>query len=171
MVASICDTDELSFGKVDPSANVTKKRRLSYDSRNKRERRVETIDKASNITAYDELILWNQNKMYRLDLKTRKCNVTVPHRGWVPRGTHPGDTFFSEDYVGAPGYPKERLTVLQFVSNKTTDMKHTIVSSPDCVPIRTTIFSSTRGLEISTYYDLNIGISDMKVWNPPKECH
>lgn len=60
-----------------------------------------------------------QNKMYKLDLKTRICNTTVPHRGWIPRGTHPGDKFLSTNLVGASGYPKEKLTVLQFVSNKT----------------------------------------------------
>lgn len=57
--------------------------------------------------------------MYKLDLKTRICNNTVPHRGWIPRGTHPGDKFLSTNLVGASGYPKEKLTVLQFVSNKT----------------------------------------------------
>lgn len=57
--------------------------------------------------------------MYKLDLKTRICNTTVPHRGWIPRGTHPGDKFLSTNLVGASGYPKEKLTVLQFVSNKT----------------------------------------------------
>ncbi|XP_048735382.1 uncharacterized protein LOC125650866 isoform X2 [Ostrea edulis] len=105
--------------KVDPSRNFTKIRRLSYDARNRRERRVETVERGSNKTFYDELILWNENKMYRLDLKTRKCNITVPHRGWVPRGTHPGDTFLSINTVGAAGYPEESITVLQFMSNKT----------------------------------------------------
>lgn len=57
--------------------------------------------------------------MYNLDLKTRKCNITVPHRGWIPRGPHPGDKFMSINIIGASGYPKERITVLQFVSNKT----------------------------------------------------
>lgn len=60
-----------------------------------------------------------QNKMYKLDLKTRICNTTIPHRGWIPRGTHSGDKFLSTNLVGASGYPKEKLTVLQFVSNKT----------------------------------------------------
>lgn len=57
--------------------------------------------------------------MYKLDLKTRICNTTVPHRCWIPRGTHPGEKFLSTNLVGASGYPKEKLTVLQFVSNKT----------------------------------------------------
>lgn len=60
-----------------------------------------------------------QNKMYKLDLKTRICNTTIPHRGWIPRGTHSGDKYMSTNLVGASGYPKEKLTVLQFVSNKT----------------------------------------------------
>nr|XP_022335222.1 mammalian ependymin-related protein 1-like [Crassostrea virginica] len=156
--------------KVDPSRSFTEHRRLSYDARNKRERRVETVEKDSNRTFYDELILWNENKMYKLDLKTRKCNITVPHRGWIPRGPHPGDKFMSINIIGASGYPKERITVLQFVSNKTQEVKHTIVSSPDCIPLRTTMFSATNDIEISTYYDLNIGISDPGVWTPPKEC-
>eukprot|EP00105_Crassostrea_gigas_P001650 XP_011413900.1 PREDICTED: mammalian ependymin-related protein 1 [Crassostrea gigas] len=155
--------------KIDPARNYVQRRRLSYDARNRRERRVETVEKGSNKTFYDELILWNENKMYKLDLKTRICNTTVPHRGWIPRGTHPGDKFLSTNLVGASGYPKEKLTVLQFVSNKTDGMKHTIVSSPDCIPIRTTIFREQE-IEISTYYDLSIGISDTKIWTPPKEC-
>ena len=57
--------------------------------------------------------------MYKLDLKTRKCNITVPHRGWIPRDPHPGDKFMSINIIGASGYPKEKITVLQFVSNKT----------------------------------------------------
>ena len=46
--------------KVDPSRSFTERRRLSYDARNKRERRVETVEKDSNRTFYDELILWNE---------------------------------------------------------------------------------------------------------------
>lgn len=46
--------------KIDPARNYVQRRRLSYDARNRRERRVETVEKGSNKTFYDELILWNE---------------------------------------------------------------------------------------------------------------
>lgn len=50
----------LTYLKIDPARNYVQRRRLSYDARNRRERRVENVDKDSNKTFYDELILWNE---------------------------------------------------------------------------------------------------------------
>lgn len=57
--------------------------------------------------------------MYRVDLKTRKCNVTVPYRPFFQRGTFPGEKFEFEAVIGGAGLPNEQVTVQRFSMNTT----------------------------------------------------
>ena len=42
-----------------------------------------------------------QKVMYRVDLKTNKCNKTVPHRDFHPFGPHENSTFVAEFIIGS----------------------------------------------------------------------
>ena len=47
-------------------------------------------------------------------MKTKKCNVSVPHHSFRPYGVPPFATFRGESTLGAVGVPGEMLTVSLF---------------------------------------------------------
>ena len=49
-----------------------------------------------------------------MDLKTRKCNVTVPRRSWRPHGVPPEARFRGSGVIGAVGVSSESVTVSMF---------------------------------------------------------
>lgn len=57
--------------------------------------------------------------MYQVDLKTRKCNVTVPYRPFFQRGTFPGEKYDYTGVIGGAGLPNEHVTIQQFSMNTT----------------------------------------------------
>lgn len=61
--------------------------------------------------------------MYQVDLKTRKCNVTVPYRPFFQRGTFPGEKFDYTGVIGGAGLPNEHVTIQQFSMNTTGRLK------------------------------------------------
>ncbi|XP_022333443.1 mammalian ependymin-related protein 1-like isoform X1 [Crassostrea virginica] len=156
--------------KVDPQQKFFERRRLVYDATNRRERRLEEIEIGTDKSYYDQLILWNENKMYQVDLKTRKCNVTVPYRPFFQRGTFPGEKFDYEGVIGAAGLPNEHVTIQQFSMNTTGEARTSLVSFPDCIPITNIHITTKYGYEQSNYYDVSVGISDPMAFIPPKEC-
>lgn len=52
-----------------------------------------------------------QNKEYRLNLKTKQCNVTVPRHPFFETRVPPGSKFLFEAEAGAAQVPGEHLTV------------------------------------------------------------
>ena len=50
-----------------------------------------------------------QNKEYRLNLKTKKCNVTTPRHPFFETGVPKGSKFLFEATAGAVGLPNESL--------------------------------------------------------------
>ncbi|KAK3105775.1 hypothetical protein FSP39_005367 [Pinctada imbricata] len=157
--------------RIDREQNFEIRRLLTYDATNRRERRLEEIEIGSNRTFVDEVILWNENVQYTLDLKTRKCNKTVPYRPWRERGVPPGSRFDFEVVVGAAGVENEHVNILYFSWNSTDgDRNLGMVTSPNCVPIQNYHLSQKYGLEESTYYDVTVGIKDPMNFIPPEEC-
>nr|XP_011413901.2 mammalian ependymin-related protein 1 [Crassostrea gigas] len=156
--------------RVDPSQKYEEKRFLVYDETMQRERIMTEIEIGSEKEIYDILILHRENKMYIVDFKTKKCNITAISRPFRPRGVIPGAKFEGEVVIGAAAIPNEHVNVLAFSGNFTGEAYTGLVSSPDCFPIQNIHFSQKYGFEQSTYYDLKVGISDPELFIPPREC-
>ena len=58
-----------------------------------------------------------QTKEYRLDLQTRRCNVSVLTRPWRPAGLPPSTVYDGEANVGPVNIPSEHVTVISFHAN------------------------------------------------------
>merc|ERR1711910_320139 len=91
-----------------------------------------------NRTVYRKLKLYNENKEYSLDLKTRNCTVYPPHPRWHPYGAPPDAKLVFDATVGAVGVTGEHVVAAVFESKFDNNDTFTVtVSEPHCYPIST----------------------------------
>ena len=55
-----------------------------------------------------------QKKTYKLNQKTRKCNVSVLSTPWRPAGLPPNAMYDGEANVGPVNIPNEHVSVIRF---------------------------------------------------------
>ncbi|CAG2226309.1 mammalian ependymin-related protein 1-like isoform X1 [Mytilus galloprovincialis] len=155
----------------DYSKKFAEYRKLSYDETNKRIREVEEIIIGTDKEYYDRLYLHNENKNYSVNLKTRKCEVSALTRPFRYRGVYPQAKFDGIFNIGAVGVSGEVVAVQAWSANITGGFFYTgLVTYPSCYPVQNIYVSKEYGFEHSDYFDLNIGIVDLNVFVPPREC-
>lgn len=95
------------------------------------------------------LFFRHQGKEYRLNLVTKKCNVTNLTRPFRPFGLPPDAQFDGAATLGAPGVPGEFITVENFSGTSRDGGRYFgLVTSPDCYPV-TANFHSREGELVS----------------------
>ncbi|OWF37119.1 mammalian ependymin-related protein 1-like [Mizuhopecten yessoensis] len=155
----------------DMSKNYTAYAKGSYDETQRRFREIEEVALGTDREYYDVLYLFNVGKEYRLNLKTKKCNVTNLTRPFRPFGVPPEGQFEFSATIGAAGVPGEYMVVNNFYGNFTDGARFFgTVTSPDCMPVSNGFFSEDTGFVHRTFFDMNIGIADPMVFIPPREC-
>ncbi|XP_063425525.1 mammalian ependymin-related protein 1-like [Mytilus trossulus] len=158
------------FLRADRAKSFGELAKLSYDETNRRAREIEEVQFGQDREYYDVLYLHNIGKEYRLNLKTRKCNVTSLLRPFRPYGVPPNAQFDGSATIGAAGVPGESLVVENWSLTDGNDKFYGMVSSPDCVPIEYAFYSQESSLITTTFFDINVGITDPNVFIPPSEC-
>ncbi|KAK7482194.1 hypothetical protein BaRGS_00026543 [Batillaria attramentaria] len=162
---------EGKFYRTDYSKNFTQFARVSYDETNRRVREVEELEFGATRDYYDVLYLHNENKEYRLNLRTRTCNVTTLSRPWIPAGVPRNAQYKGEANVGPVNIPNEHVTVIAFDGkDEEGNPYYGTVTSPDCVPVASGFYSKRTGFIHTTFYDISAGIPDPSVFIPPSEC-
>ncbi|KAL4237794.1 Mammalian ependymin-related protein 1 [Mactra antiquata] len=170
-----CDSPKQWEGRrilIDGSKKFMEYSRLVYDEVNRRERSTEEIQAGTERDYYDVLTLHNENREYRLNLKTKKCNVTTVNHPFRVKGVPEGAKFLFEAEVGAASIPFEHLTSITFGGEYTEDHVKYIstVTFPDCVPILDNYYNDVVKYVESRYFDIKAGITDPMAFIPPSEC-
>ncbi|XP_064603766.1 mammalian ependymin-related protein 1-like [Liolophura sinensis] len=157
--------------KIDRTENYERYAKISYDNVNRRVRRIEELKIGKNTDYYDELYLHSENRFYRLNLRTRQCNMTVPPRPWHPYGIPSGATFRGENYIGA-SVPYGGVLVTRWSGNfDNQDYFAGAWTQPGCLPVVfDTYYNSTNEFIFRDFFDVTLGISDPMVFVPPSEC-
>ncbi|XP_064603712.1 mammalian ependymin-related protein 1-like [Liolophura sinensis] len=173
-VPTPCETPtiwEAREAEVDRADNFERFAKISYDEVNRRIRRIEELDIGSDKDYYDELFLFDEFRMYRLNLRTRQCNVTGLSRPWHPYGIPPEATFDGEAYIGASATNEGVLVTRWTGKFFETDYYVGVFTQPGCVPVLfDTYYSSSKRFVSRTFYDVTLGISDPNKFVPPSEC-
>jgi len=170
-----CETPKQWQGKFirrDEKMNYTRYADISYDDTNRRVREVEYIDDTQGKFFYDVLYLHNINKEYRIDLKSRKCNVSTITRPFRPFGIPPMAKYVGTANIGPVNIATEHATVIMFEGEdrQSGDKFFGEVTTPDCVPVSNGFFSEKYGFEQTNFFDITAGISDPSVFIPPTNC-
>ncbi|XP_045214320.1 uncharacterized protein LOC123564650 [Mercenaria mercenaria] len=173
-VPTPCDSPKQWEGRrvmTDQSKSFQEIAKYSYDAENLRTRAIEEREVGRERDYYDVLHLYKENKEYRLNLKTRKCNVSTPRHPFFETRVPPGSKFLFEAEAGVAQVPGEHLTVQNWDITFDDGAKYAIaVTSPDCVPIFAAYYSKEVGFLIENFFDIHAGISDPSVFIPPQEC-
>merc|ERR1712002_272209 len=158
------------FSRFDRERKFLVKDAIAYDESMRRIAELEDFDIAGNHTYYHKLKLYNENKEYTVNLKTRNCTVGPPHPNFHPWGVMPGSKFEAEAVIGAAGVPGESVNVATFTNKEGNDTFMISVTEPSCFPVSYKEFTTQRGLEVRDFYDCKEGIADPTVFFVPKEC-
>ncbi|KAK6182225.1 hypothetical protein SNE40_009953 [Patella caerulea] len=168
-----CDSPrqwEGRFNRIDRSTNYSRYAAIAYDATGRRVREREEIDRNATTDYYDVLRLFNERKEYRLNLRTKVCNVTALTRPFIDIGL-PSDATFTDSFViGLAGLPNEHVSAVLFEGSYEGGRYFGAVSTPDCIPLRFGYDSPTYGFEDTLYYDIKAGISDPNAFLPPSGC-
>ncbi|KAL5008675.1 hypothetical protein ScPMuIL_014256 [Solemya velum] len=142
-----------------------------YDATNTRVRIVEEVKEGSSDNFYDKLDLFNIQRRYVVNLKTRVCNTTSLTRPFRPFAVPFDARFETQANLGVIGNQQEEVTVQNFSGNTTDGGRYLIgVSSPDCLPIYDFYNSNATGFVRTNFFDLTMGIVDPSIFIPPREC-
>ncbi|KAK3792910.1 hypothetical protein RRG08_033761 [Elysia crispata] len=143
---------------------------IGYDETQRRIRVIEEQREQKEDSAYEYLIIHEQNIEYRVDLHTRKCNITQPREPFRPIGVPPDSKFLYEGVIGAAGVAGETVTVAGFGAQFEGNEFEVTVTYPNCFPVTHAFKGKDGHLDMTTFYDLQNGISDPELFFPPKEC-
>ncbi|KAK3611474.1 hypothetical protein CHS0354_032755, partial [Potamilus streckersoni] len=158
-----CDTPKQWEGRtfiVDRSKMFSVFAKISYDANAPRVRIIEEVQSGKETDYYDTLYLHNIGKEYRLNLRTKKCNVTELTRPFRPFEVPADATFGGEALIGLAGFPNENLIAVlwdgKFDANNFYEIT---VTQPDCVPINFAVFTNTS-VVFQSFFDITLGIPD-----------
>ncbi|ESO90085.1 hypothetical protein LOTGIDRAFT_233898 [Lottia gigantea] len=168
-----CESPKAWEGDVhtfDESKKFRRNARITYDEENIRIREVEELAIGSKDDFFDVIRLYREGVEYRLNLRTKVCNVTTLTRHFVPIGFPPNANFSDSFVIGISGFQDEEVSAISFDGVFEGVQFYGIVTTPDCYPVHLTTQSQQFGLAQSQYYNIKAGIPDPNVFIPPPEC-
>ncbi|XP_013400489.1 mammalian ependymin-related protein 1-like [Lingula anatina] len=156
--------------QMDITKKFAERAHISYDAINQRIRKVEEVYFNEDREYYDVLWLHNEGMEYRLNLKTKMCNVTALTRPFRKIGIPANAKSGGEAYIGSS---VANDGVLVSLWSETTEQGAKYYGSwtyPACVPVSDYFYDSSVGLVQTHFYNVEVGISDPDRFIPPMEC-
>eukprot|EP00105_Crassostrea_gigas_P002327 XP_011414821.1 PREDICTED: mammalian ependymin-related protein 1-like [Crassostrea gigas] len=142
--------------------------RVVYDENAPRVRITEDISIGNQVDFYD--VVYLHNVEYRLNLKTRQCNMTAITRPFRQFGVPQDANFIGKATIGIAGIPGENVVIENYNGQFRDGTKYFgDVTYPDCIPVSRGVYYES-GLSLDRFYDIKVGIADPMVFIPHKEC-
>lgn len=94
--------------------------RLTYDAVFKRERVIDEVYTNSSKEHYDIIYLHQEQKQYKLNLKTRECSIENITRPWRNIAIPESAQSLGQSYIGTgqlPGYFNETIETTLIINN------------------------------------------------------
>ncbi|XP_076816802.1 mammalian ependymin-related protein 1-like [Clavelina lepadiformis] len=153
--------------------------RFSYDAASQRVRMIERVNENATRPQVDELFLHHENKAYRVDLKTRKCNVSTIDRPFRLVEVPEQSQYIGESSIGSLEVPGAGVLLstwfhmthdTEVVGNLTTSF-----TKEECIPYSETFHGyqvkSKQHLSFHRkFFDVTIGLDDPNIFDVPYEC-
>ncbi|XP_066537468.1 mammalian ependymin-related protein 1 [Hoplias malabaricus] len=144
---------------------------LSYDGQNQRIRVLEEKRKHTPCKRYFEYIyLFPNGVLFQIDQVTKDCAKLNLTEAWDPYDIPMNSTYEDQYFIGGPG----DMIEVQEWSDRKPARKHEawvgVYTLKDCYPVQETYTKNSSVTTSTRFFDLQLGITDPGVFNPPSTC-
>eukprot|EP00051_Salpingoeca_urceolata_P026307 m.476825 g.476825 ORF g.476825 m.476825 type:complete len:205 (+) comp20664_c0_seq1:63-677(+) len=147
--------------------------RYSYDELNKRKFHHEEGQFGSD-PAFHELYileLYNENKMYVTDVRSRECKVYSIDRPWYSHQISEHAKFRGYEIIGSG---TESVELSQWVDETPifghNNTRYQTFTVKGCAPVRDDHHNKETGFHYEEFSDVTLGFHDPNIWIPPTGC-
>ncbi|KAM4027390.1 mammalian ependymin-related protein 1 [Anomaloglossus baeobatrachus] len=144
---------------------------VSYDAQMQRIRILEERKSLVPCKRFFEYIyLYKDAVMFQIEQVTKICVKNSLTDPWDPYDIPDNSTYEDQYYIGGPG---DQITVQEWSDRKPARKYETwvgVYTDRDCYPVQET-YTKNESMTTSTrFFDLQLGIKDPSVFNPPGSC-
>jgi hypothetical protein len=174
-----------------PKLEADLRAEVSYDSVYQRTRVLQRAKVGQTETYYNIITLYAARLVYYVNMITGECSHYTYDEPWHDFGVQSDAKSLGEAYIGSPMIPDAALLVtIWFVSvsliyssiqvcsrsgNKTLPINQTASyietwTYKECLPVYNIVFEPNNIVNYMWYYNITLGIKDIKVFIPPDQC-
>ncbi|KAM3929014.1 mammalian ependymin-related protein 1 [Leptodactylus fuscus] len=144
---------------------------VSYDAKMQRIRVLEERKSLIPCKRFFEYIyLYKDAMMFQIEQVTKICVKNSLTEPWDPYDIPDNSTYEDQYYIGGPG---DQILVQEWSDRKPARKYETwvgVYTDKDCYPVQET-YTKNESMTTSTrFFDLQLGIKDPSVFNPPGSC-
>ncbi|XP_026883812.2 mammalian ependymin-related protein 1 [Electrophorus electricus] len=155
----------------DHSTGRNSRAAVSYDAQNKRIRVLE--EKRGHVPCkkyFEYIYLFNSGVLFQIEQVTKKCAKLNLTDVWDPYDIPLNSTFEDQYFIGGPG---DMIEVQEWSDRKPARKNENwvgVYTLKDCYPVQETYTKNSSVTTSTRFFDLELGIGDPGVFNPPSTC-
>ncbi|XP_075068668.1 mammalian ependymin-related protein 1 [Mixophyes fleayi] len=119
---------------------------------------------------FEYIFLYKEAVMFQIEQVTKICVKNTLTEPWDPYDIPENSTYEDQYYIGGPG---DQINVQEWSDRKPARKYETWVGAytdKDCYPVQETYTKNDSMTTSTRFFDLQIGIRDPSVFNPPSSC-
>ncbi|NP_001002416.1 mammalian ependymin-related protein 1 precursor [Danio rerio] len=144
---------------------------VSYDAQNQRIRVLEQKTGHTPCKKFFEYIyLFKSGVLFQIEEITKQCAKIALTEAWDPYDIPLNSTYEDQYFIGGPG---DMIEVQEWSDRKPARKNEAwvgVYTLKDCYPVQETYTKNSSVTTSTRFFDLQLGISDPEVFNPPSTC-
>ncbi|XP_061852672.1 mammalian ependymin-related protein 1 [Colius striatus] len=144
---------------------------VSYDGPNQRLRILEERKALIPCKKFFEyILLYKDAVMFQIEQVTKLCSKIALTEPWDPYDIPANSTYEDQYYIGGPG---DQVMVTEWSDRKPARKLESwvgVYTVKDCYPVQETYTKNYSVTTSTRFFDLQLGIADPSVFNPPSTC-
>ncbi|KAF4117351.1 mammalian ependymin-related protein 1 [Onychostoma macrolepis] len=144
---------------------------VSYDAQNQRIRVLEQKTGHTPCKKFFEYIyLFKSGVLFQIEEITKQCAKMALTEAWDPYDIPLNSTYEDQYFIGGPG---DMIEVQEWSDRKPARKNEAwvgVYTLKDCYPVQETYTKNSSVTTSTRFFDLQLGISDPGVFDPPSTC-
>ncbi|MEE6465761.1 hypothetical protein FKM82_006679 [Ascaphus truei] len=119
---------------------------------------------------FEYIFLYQDAVMFQIEQVTKLCSKISLTEPWDPYDIPDNSTYEDQYYIGGPG---DQINVQEWSDRKPARKYETwvgVYTDKDCYPVQETYTKNYSVTTSTRFFDIQLGIKDPSVFNPPSTC-
>ncbi|KFP26337.1 Mammalian ependymin-related protein 1, partial [Colius striatus] len=119
---------------------------------------------------FEYILLYKDAVMFQIEQVTKLCSKIALTEPWDPYDIPANSTYEDQYYIGGPG---DQVMVTEWSDRKPARKLESwvgVYTVKDCYPVQETYTKNYSVTTSTRFFDLQLGIADPSVFNPPSTC-